>query len=91
VAGRHWREARGGRHALGFAEASFETLLRAWCAWLADRGITELALFTWEGARTYAMVRDLAAAMDTFDLFIGGVAEPEGLAEHGLYVDQTLI
>jgi L-amino acid N-acyltransferase YncA len=73
------------------AEAAFEGLLRAWCGRLADWDITELALFTWEGARTYALIRDLAAALETFDLFLFGIPEPEGSAVHGLYVDQIYI
>jgi hypothetical protein len=68
------------------AEDEFESLLRAWCGWLAERGTTELALYTSEGSPNYRVVKSLASQIDVYD-FRMGVPEPDDAAEHGLYVD----
>lgn len=68
------------------AEEEFESLLRAWCAWLAERGTSELALVTSAGSPNYPVVSRLAVQMDAFD-FRMGAPEPEGAAQRGLYVD----
>lgn len=73
------------------AEARFESSLRFWCARLAELGTTELALFTWEGAPGFPIVSALGATLETFDLFLFNIPEPEGAAERGLYVDQIYI
>lgn len=68
------------------AEEEFESLLRAWCGWLAERGTSELALYTSEGSANYRVVSSLASQIDVYD-FRMGVPEPEGAARRGLYVD----
>lgn len=73
------------------AEAHLEGLLRAWCARHDELGTTELALFTWEGAPSYPIVKALGARLETFDLFLFNIPEPDGAAERGLYVDQIYI
>jgi hypothetical protein len=68
------------------AEDELEGLLRAWCGWLAERGTSELAVYTSEGSPNYRAVSGLASQIDVYD-FRMGVAEPEGAAQRGLYVD----
>ena len=50
------------------AEGEFESLLRGWCEWLAERGTTELAIYTSEGARNHDVVTKLASQIDMYDL-----------------------
>ena len=68
------------------AEDEFESLLRAWCGWLADRGTTELAIYTSEGSRNNGIVTRLAAQIDMYDLRMDA-PEPPDMPERGLYVD----
>lgn len=68
------------------AEDEFESLLRAWCGWLAEHGTSELALYTSEGSPNYRVVSSLASQIDVY-YFRMGVPEPEGAAQRGLYVD----
>jgi hypothetical protein len=68
------------------AEDDFESLVRAWCGWLAERGTSELALYTSEGSPNYRVVKSLASQIDMYD-FRMGVPEPDGAAQRGLYVD----
>lgn len=68
------------------AEDEFESLLRAWCGWLAERGTTELAIYTSEGARNYNVVTKLAAQIDMYNLRMDA-PEPDDMPKRGLYVD----
>jgi hypothetical protein len=68
------------------ADDELESLLRAWCGWLAERGTNELAIYTSEGSPNYGVVSRLASEVDVYD-FRMGVAEPAGAKERGLYVD----
>ncbi len=68
------------------AEGEFESLVRAWCGWLAERGTTELAIYTSEGSKNYGVVSRLAVQMDRYVLRMG-VPEPEGAAQRGMYID----
>ncbi|MEX1255159.1 MAG: hypothetical protein WEE64_12545 [Dehalococcoidia bacterium] len=68
------------------AEGEFEQLLRAWCAWLASNGHSELGVLTSEGSPNYPVLGKLASQMDAY-LFRMGAPEPEGAAQRGLYVD----
>ncbi len=68
------------------AEDEFDSLLRAWCSWLAERGTSELASYMSEGSPNYRVVSKLASQIDVYD-FRMGVPEPKGAAQRGLYVD----
>jgi hypothetical protein len=68
------------------AEDELESLLRAWCGWLAERGTSELAIYTSEGSPNYGVCSALASQIDAYH-FRMGVPEPEGAAQRGLYVD----
>jgi hypothetical protein len=68
------------------AEASFERLLRSYCARLLEQGHNELSLILSETSPGYAIVRDLAFETEPFD-FKMAIPEPEGAAAKGLYVD----
>jgi len=71
---------------LAGAEDELEALLRGWCGWLAERGTSELAVYTSEGSPNYRIVSSLALQIDAYD-FRMGAPEPEGAAQRGLYVD----
>ena len=68
------------------AEDELEQLLRAWCGRLAELGTSELAIYTSEGSPNYGVVSGLASQIDAYH-FRMGVAEPDGAAQRGLYVD----
>ncbi|HEY8172399.1 MAG TPA: hypothetical protein VIH21_04875, partial [Dehalococcoidia bacterium] len=57
-----------------------------WCGWLAERGTTELAIYTSEGARNYDVVTKLASQIDMYDLRMDA-PEPDDMPERGIYVD----
>ncbi|MBI5948259.1 MAG: GNAT family N-acetyltransferase [Chloroflexi bacterium] len=69
------------------AEHELVALLRAWCAWLFERGMTELSLFTSAGTRSWATVSGLGGECRLFDFWTPQLPEPEGAAGRGLYVD----
>lgn len=71
---------------LAGAEGELESLLRAWCGWLVERGTSELAVYTSEGSPNHRVVSSVASQIDAYD-FRMGVPEPEGAAQRGLYVD----
>jgi hypothetical protein len=71
------------------SEGALEALLRAWCAWLAERQLDTLSIFTSESSPGYGCLRRLASRIDAFDLWTPGMAEPPGAGERGLYVDQV--
>ena len=68
-------------------EAAFEALLRAWCGWLADRGLDRLTLFTSPGGPGAAFLTSLADEVEPYDMWTPGVPVPEGAQDRGLYVD----
>lgn len=68
-------------------EGELLALLRAWCGWLAPRGMSALSLFTSEGRRLRDELLPLAASISRFDLWTPDLAEPPGARERGLYVD----
>jgi len=75
----------------GFApgsEGEFESLLRAWCGWLAARDFDTLSVFTSERSHGHDLLRGLAGEVDAFDMWTPGIPVPEGASAHGLYVDQ---
>jgi hypothetical protein len=67
-------------------EDDFHSLLRAWCAELAGRGWSELAIYTSEGSRNYDIVSRLASQRDVYNLRMDA-PEPEDSAARGVYVD----
>lgn len=71
------------------AEAEFEALLRAWCAWCADRGLDELTLFTSNASPGCQLLHTLGASAEDFLLWMNGVAEPADAKSRGIYVDQV--
>jgi hypothetical protein len=70
-------------------EGALEALLRAWCAWLTERQLDTLSIFTSESSPGYDSLVRLASKVDAFDLWTPGMAEPTGAGERGLYVDQV--
>ncbi len=71
------------------AEGEFESLLRAWCGWLASHGHSHLSILTSEASRGFSVVRALADQMEPFDLWTTYIREPEGAARRGVYIDQV--
>ena len=71
------------------AEGEFEQLLRAWCGWLADHGHSHLSIFTSEASSGYPIIQRLAAHRERFDIWTPPIPEPEGAAQHGVYIDQV--
>jgi hypothetical protein len=69
------------------SEGAFEGLLRAWCGWLAARGMDKLSLFTSAASRGCDIITSLAAEVEAFNMWTPGVAVPSDAAEKGLYVD----
>lgn len=70
------------------AEDELERLLRAWCAWLAERRLDTLSVFTSERSPGYELLIDLATDIEPYDVWTPGIPPPEGVDERGLYVDQ---
>ena len=68
-------------------EADYRALLRWWCAEVAGRGGTHLAVFTSERSPTYGVVTELADQLEPFDFWAFDVEEPRALLEGGFYVD----
>jgi hypothetical protein len=69
------------------AEAEFEALVRAWCRELEDRGFTRLVTFTSQWSANRAVLAELGAELQPFDLFVFGPPRPDGADRRGVYVD----
>jgi hypothetical protein len=69
------------------AEAAFEGLLRAWCGWLAARGIDRLTLFTSPNGPAAGLLTALADEVEPYNMWTPGVPVPAGAETRGLYVD----
>ena len=69
------------------AEAAFERLLRAWCGWLAPRGIDRLSLFTSPLSPAADLLTGLADEVEPYNMWTPGIAVPEDAPRKGLYVD----
>jgi hypothetical protein len=69
------------------AEAAFERLLRAWCGWLAARGVDRLTLFTSPHGPAADLLRSLADEVEPYNMWTPGIPPPAGAASRGLYVD----
>lgn len=69
------------------AEDQFEGLLRAWCGWLAPRGIDTLSIFTSPASPGAALLTALTRETEGFFMWTPGIEVPEGADTRGLYVD----
>ncbi|HEX7946941.1 MAG TPA: hypothetical protein VF495_19910, partial [Phenylobacterium sp.] len=69
------------------AEGAFESLLRAWCGWLAARGIDRLSIFTSPHGPGAALLTSLADEVEPYNMWTPGIRVPEGAEARGLYVD----
>ena len=69
------------------AETELEALLRAWCAWLAARGMDTLVIYTSPAAAGAEQLRGLARATGEFFMWTPGIAVPPDAEARGLYVD----
>jgi GNAT superfamily N-acetyltransferase len=69
------------------AEGELESLLRAWCGWIGQRGMDALSIFTSPLSPGVELLRSLARDVETFDMWGPRVVDPVSTAEHGLYVD----
>lgn len=69
------------------AEAAFEALLRAWCGWLATRGMDRLSIFTSPPSPGADLLRRLASEVEAFTMWTPGIEAPADTDRRGLYVD----
>ncbi len=69
------------------AEAAFERLLRAWCGWLAPRGMDRLTIFTSPHGPASGLLASLADEVEPYNMWTPGVAVTAGAGARGLYVD----
>ena len=69
------------------AEDAFEALLRAWCAWLAARGMDRLSMFTSPASAGSALITALAGEVEAFNMWTPGIAPPQDAEQRGIYVD----
>uniref|UniRef100_UPI0025E233F0 hypothetical protein n=1 Tax=uncultured Phenylobacterium sp. TaxID=349273 RepID=UPI0025E233F0 len=69
------------------AEAAFEALLRAWCGWLAARGMDRLTIFTSPHGPAAAVLQALADEVEPYNMWTPNIAVPPGAESRGLYVD----
>jgi GNAT superfamily N-acetyltransferase len=70
------------------AESEFEHLLTAWCGWLSEHGHTHLSIFTSRPSCSFPIIQRMADHLEQFDIWTPPIAEPEGAAKHGVFVDQ---
>lgn len=68
-------------------EAAFEGLLRAWCGWLAARGLDRLTLFTSPHGPGADLLTSLADEVEPYNMWTPGIPVPAGAEVRGLYVD----
>ena len=69
------------------AESAFEALVRAWCAWLAERGMDRLSIFTSPASPGADQITSLATEVLAFNMWTPGIPVPTDAAGRGLYVD----
>ncbi len=69
------------------AEAEIEGLLRAWCGWLAPRGMDSLVIYTSPGSSGAGSLRGLARTVGEFFMWTPGIVVPPGAEGRGLYAD----
>ena len=69
------------------AAAAFEALIRAWCGWLAARGMNSLTVLTSPASPGVGIIRELADEVEAFNHWTPGVPPPPDAATKGLYID----
>ncbi len=69
------------------AEAELEALLRAWCGWLAPRGMDTLIIYTSPASAGSERICGLARAVGGFFMWTPGIGVPTGAERRGLYTD----
>lgn len=69
------------------AEGAFEALVRAWCAWLAARGMDRLSIFTSPASPGAEFITALADEVEDFNMWTPGIEVPARAEENGLYLD----
>jgi hypothetical protein len=69
------------------AEGAFEALVRAWCAWLAARGMDRLSIFTSPASPGADLITALAGEVEDFNMWTPGIEAPAGAEQNGLFVD----
>ena len=69
-------------------EADLLEALRAWSAWLAPRGMSELSIFSSPGCRHWPLLKDLGHRTE-FDFWTPSIPQPEGAEARGLHVDHV--
>jgi hypothetical protein len=68
-------------------EKDLESLLRAWCAALAARGMDRLSLFSSPKSPGITLLRSLASEAEEFFMWSPGLPVPDGAETRGIYVD----
>ncbi len=68
-------------------EAELEALLRAWCGWLAPKGMDTLVIYTSPASPGTALLNRLARSNDRFFTWTPGIEVPPGSEGRGLYTD----
>ena len=68
------------------AEAEFEALIRAWCGWLAPRGLDTLILYTSPNSTGSALIGSLGRT-HAFFTWTPGIPVPPGAETRGFYTD----
>ena len=69
------------------AEAELEALLRAWCGWLAARGMDTLLIYSSPASAGSALLCGLARSTGAFFTWTPGIPVPPGAERRGLYTD----
>jgi hypothetical protein len=69
------------------AQGELEALLRAWCGWLAPRGMDTLVIYTSPASVGSERLRALARATGEYFMWTPGIPVPPGAQDRGLYVD----
>ena len=68
-------------------EAELEALLRAWCGWLAPRGMDTLVIYSSPGSPGSRLLTGLARTTEQFFMWTTGIDVPPGAETRGLYTD----
>jgi hypothetical protein len=69
------------------ADSEFEALLRAWCGWLAPRGMNSLAINTSPASAGADRLQALARRTMEFNVWTPGIPVPPNAEGRGLYAD----
>jgi hypothetical protein len=69
------------------AEAELEALLRAWCGWLAPKGMDTLVIYTSPASPGAELITGLGRSVGGFFMWTPGIHVPPGAETRGLYTD----